>query len=201
VTETPANAAKHLVAARAGSQEALGRVLESCRAYLLHIANKGLDPGLKAKGGASDLVQETFLEAQRDFGAFKGDSEKELRAWLRQLLLHNVANFTRRYRVSKRQAAREVGLKAGGGSSYSGMQLAGGGPSPSDEAVASEQKAALLAAIDRLPEDYRRVIILRNQERRSFDEIAEILQRSVYAVRRLWSRAIERLEEELDSPR
>ena len=200
MTETPANAAKHLVAARAGSQEALGRVLESCRAYLLHIANKGLDPGLRAKAGASDLVQETFLEAQRDFAAFKGDSEKELRAWLRQLLLHNVANFTRRYRVSKRQASREVGLRSGGDSSYSGLQLAGAAPSPSDEAAASEQEAVILEAVHRLPEDYRRVILLRNQERRSFDEIAQIFQRSVYAVRRLWSRAVERLEEELDSP-
>ena len=55
-----------LAAARAGSREALGRVLESCRGYLLLIAQQELDPALQARGGASDLVQQTFLEAQAD---------------------------------------------------------------------------------------------------------------------------------------
>ena len=92
------NVSARLEAARSGSGDALGRVLESYRAYLLLVAARELDPKLRAKGGASDLVQETFLEAQRDFGGFHGNSDGELRAWLRQLLLHNVANFARRYR-------------------------------------------------------------------------------------------------------
>src|SRR4051812_46159075 len=58
--------------ARAGSHEALGQLLDGCRGYLLRIARDELDPRLQAKGGASDLVQETFLEAQRDFAAFTG---------------------------------------------------------------------------------------------------------------------------------
>jgi hypothetical protein len=59
-------------AARAGSAEALGRLLEGCRAYLLLAANRQLDADLQAKGGPSDLVQETFLEAQKDFPPFQG---------------------------------------------------------------------------------------------------------------------------------
>src|ERR1700730_12825101 len=81
------DAAQWLPAARSGSLEALGRVLEACRDYLLLVANKELDPKLQAKGGASDLVQQTFLEAQRDFARFRGDSEDELLAWMRHLLL------------------------------------------------------------------------------------------------------------------
>src|SRR5262249_46344878 len=101
-----------LLAARAGSREALGEVLEACRAYLLLVANKEIDPQLQAKGGASDLVQETFLEAQRAFGRFQGTTADELRAWLRQLLLHNVADFGRRYRgTGKRRVEREVRLE------------------------------------------------------------------------------------------
>ena len=90
------DAAQRLAAARAGSREALGQVLQACRGYLLLLAERELDPDLQTKGGASDLVQETFLEAQKDFANFQGNSEGELRAWLRQILLHNLANFTRR---------------------------------------------------------------------------------------------------------
>src|SRR5262249_3376165 len=101
------SAAQWLGSARTGAREALGRALEGCRDYLLMVANKELDPQLQAKGGASDLVQQTFLEAQRDFGRFQGNSEDELLAWLRRLLLHNLADFTRRYRdTGKRQADR-----------------------------------------------------------------------------------------------
>src|SRR5262249_58319869 len=84
--------------ARAGSRAALGRVLEACRGYLMMIARQELDRDLQAKGSASDLVQETFLEAQRDFDRFSGTTEEELLAWLRRLLLNNIANFTRPYR-------------------------------------------------------------------------------------------------------
>src|SRR5262249_58653458 len=90
--------AQWLSAARAGSREALGQALDACRQYLLIVARRELDPELQAKGSASDLGQETFLEAHRDFGQFQGGSADELRAWLRQLLLHNLANFARSYR-------------------------------------------------------------------------------------------------------
>src|SRR5438094_9736562 len=82
-----------LPAARAGSMEALGQALEEFRHYLLRIAEQELDPDLRAKGGASDLVQLTFLEAQRDFARFHGDTAAELRAWLRRLLVDTLANF------------------------------------------------------------------------------------------------------------
>ena len=74
--------------ARRGSPQALGQVLELCRRYLLHIANSELDSHLQAKLGASDVVQETFLEAQRIFDRFEGNSPDELRAWL--LSTHGV---------------------------------------------------------------------------------------------------------------
>src|SRR5215831_5082709 len=107
-----------LDAARAGSREALGRLLESCRGYLLIVANGELDADLQAKEGASDRVQGTFLEAQRDFGQFQGTNEAELLAWLRRLLLNNIANFTRRYRsTGKRSVEREVALDEGGNQS------------------------------------------------------------------------------------
>jgi RNA polymerase sigma-70 factor (ECF subfamily) len=188
-----------LAAARAGSHEALGQALEACRRYLLQIAQQELDPALQAKGGASDVVQETFLEAQRDFDHFHGDSGAELRAWLRQLLLHHLYKLARRYRTTqKRAAGREVSLEAVNELAPS----ANGSPaaSPSVQVMAQEQAEALRQALTRLPDDYRRVIIWRYQEHRSFEEIAGRLERTVGAARKLWARAVERLQHEMKRP-
>ncbi len=185
--------------ARAGSGEALGRALERFRGYLLTVANRQLDPALHAKGGASDIVQETFLEAQRDFSQFEGTSGPELRAWLLRLMENNLANFARAYKgTEKRQIAREVGLASERPSGVNGT-IADGTPTPSVEAMADERATALARAIEQLSQDYRQVIILRNREDRSFAEIAATMQRSENAVRKLWFRAVEALQKELDT--
>ena len=188
-----------LPAARAGSNEALGQALQSCRRYLLLVAEKGLDGDLLAKGGASDVVQETFLEAQRDFSRFAGTTEEELLAWLRQLLLHNLGDFTRRYRTDKRAARREVTLTPPD-SSAAGPQPAAAQPTPSRHMMAQEQTEALQEALARLPEEYRQVLTLRFQEDRPFEEIGRLMGRSADAARKLWARALERLRQEWPGP-
>jgi RNA polymerase sigma-70 factor (ECF subfamily) len=198
MTEAGEDAAGWLAAAQAGSREALGQVLDTFRAYLLLVADRELDPELRAKGGASDLVQETFLEAQRDFAQFHGASVEELRAWLRRLLLNNVANFTRQYRQrAKREVRREVPLEAGGSSHERGAGLAADILSPSGQAVAHEQAGALARAIERLPLDYRQVLALRHEEQLAFEEIGQRMQRTANAARMLWLRAVERLKKEM----
>jgi RNA polymerase sigma-70 factor (ECF subfamily) len=193
--------ARWLPLARAGSREALGELFEAHRAYLLLVANRQLDPVLRAKGGASDLVQETFFEAQRDFAGFEGKSADELQAWLKQLLLHNLANFARSYRqTTKRAIDREIPLELETPSGKEAGQMPSDTPSPSGQAMAQEQTQMLQAVLQRLPEDYRQVITWRYQEGRSFAEIAERFQRSENAVRKLWFRAVERLEQELGKP-
>jgi RNA polymerase sigma-70 factor (ECF subfamily) len=199
MTQPPGDAAQYFPAARAGSREALGQLLEACRAYLLRVANEGVAADIQAKGGASDLVQETFLEAQRDFARFQGNTEAELLAWLRCLLLNNVSNFARHYRATgKREVGREVQLNRGDSSKAREPAFVANMPSPSMEAMAHEKAEAVARALERLPEDYRRVITLRNQERRDFDDIGRLMERSADAARRLWSRAIERLQHELE---
>jgi RNA polymerase sigma-70 factor (ECF subfamily) len=186
-----------LAAARAGSTEALGWALEACRRYLLLVAQKQLDPDLQAKGSGSDLVQETFLEAQRDFAQFQGTTEAELLAWLRQVLLNNLGHFTRRFRATgKREVGREVGLGGDGSAAGPEAALAGSDLSPSGLAMEREQAQALQQALSRLPEDYGRVLTLRFQEGRSFEEIGRLLGRSPDAARKLWARALERLRQE-----
>jgi RNA polymerase sigma-70 factor, ECF subfamily len=180
-----------LSAAREGSRDALGAALESHRAYLLALAAAKLDPVLLTKGGASDIVQETFLDAQQAFPRFTGRSEPELRAWLRCLLLHRVAKFGRRYRSTlKRRIANEVTVEA---------NRPADSPTPSACVIADERAEILQTAIDRLPEDHRRVIRLRYQDGRTFEEIGPLMGRTPNAVRLLWLRAIERVKLELRS--
>jgi RNA polymerase sigma-70 factor (ECF subfamily) len=180
-------------AAHSGSREVLGHLLESCRQYLLLIANEELGDDLQAKAGASDLVQETFLEAQRDFEQFKGGSEVELRGWLRRILLHNVTNFTRSFRATgMRELGREVSFSELGNNPLVSRQV------PDADLIARERDQALADAIQRLPEHYRQVIVWRNYDRLSFAEIGTRTQRSEEAARKLWVRAIENLQELLE---
>jgi RNA polymerase sigma-70 factor (ECF subfamily) len=191
--------AQLLADARAGSAEAIGRLLEAYRGYLLRIAGQELDPELRAKGGASDLVQETFLEAHRDFAQFHGSRDAELRAWLRQLLRNNLANFTRSFRqTEKRAVEREVSLAAGDSVAGRDGQLAADQATPSDYVVREEQAQALERVIGRLPEDYREVLLLRFREGLTFEAIGQRLGRSENAVRKLWARAVERVQRELE---
>jgi RNA polymerase sigma-70 factor (ECF subfamily) len=186
-----------ILQAQAGSTEALGQLLEGCRAYLLLIANKGLDVDLQSKGGASDLVQQTFVEAQQDFGRFQGHTQRELLNWLGCVLRHNLADFRRRYRDhAARRVSQEQPLS---GDELSALRdkLAADTPSPEDKATAAEEAETLRQALARLPEDYRRVITLRHEEGLSFHDVAQRMGRSPEAARKLWFRAVARLRQEM----
>lgn len=179
----------------AGSSELLGQLLEAYRPYLLKVANEELDSDLRGKAGPSDLVQQTFLDANRDIVQFRGKSEAELLAWLRRVLLNNLANFRREFRdTDKRDVGREIAVDPG---ALQNSALAAHDPSPSGEAQAREETEALERALARLPDDYREALVLRHQKGRSFAEIGAALGRSADAARKLWARAVEALQSEL----
>jgi RNA polymerase sigma-70 factor (ECF subfamily) len=186
---------RYLSAARAGSRDALGRALQEYRLYLLEIAREEIDRALQAKGGASDLVQETFLEAARDFTHFHGQSALELRAWLRCLLLRRVVKHGRRFRKThKRRIGCEVALEAVSDGLIAHRET------PSAGVAADEELQLIQGTLKRLPEDYQRVIRLRYEEGRTFEEIGPLMGRTANAVRLLWLRAIERVKQELRPP-
>jgi RNA polymerase sigma-70 factor (ECF subfamily) len=176
--------------ARDGSAASAWELLAACRGYLLLVAAERLDPALRAKANPSDLVHETLLEAYRDFVDFRGQSEAEWLAWLRRLLVHNLANFERQYfGTAMRQVRREVNLADGGD------VVPAPGPSPSSVLIAGERERAVVRHLDHLPEDYRLVILWHHRDGLPFDEIGRRLHRSAEAARRLWSRAVGRLQE------
>jgi RNA polymerase sigma-70 factor, ECF subfamily len=189
-----------VAAARAGSPEAIGSLLAGCRAYLLAVAARELGADLRGKLGASDLVQETFVQAHQSFAQFRGDCELELIKWLRTILLRQILATRKHYQGSaKRDIARE--LNRDGDSSVAAVveALSQDSGTPSDHAAATEDALWLKHAIRSLPEDYQQVLTLRYWERLTFVEIGQRMARSSGATRKLWLRAMEQLERHLST--
>ncbi len=181
--------------ARGGSSAALGSLLEGCRKYLLMKANDALDSDLRPKAAASDLVQDSFVEVQRDFASFRGTTERELFAWLTAILANRLANNVRFHRhTEKRSVTREIPLELTPERALVGLCDEA---SPSNVAIAGDEARRVQVALGRLPEPLRRVLVLRTWERLSFVEIGAELKKSADAARKLWGRAVRRLEEEL----
>ncbi len=183
--------------ARRGDAESRDRLFEMCRNYLAIVARSQVETWLRVKVDASDLVQQTMLEAHRDFERFEGGSEQEWLAWLRGILKHNAADFVRQYRgTAKRQARREVRFRDPADSRAPGApEPAGDGATPSQEFLQLDNELRVTAAVAQLSPDYREVIVLRNLQRLSFNEVADRMDRSRPAVQMLWMRAIKKLQE------
>lgn len=188
----------HLVArARSGHAESAGALLELYRNYLHLLARTQIDLHLERRASASDVVQQTFLEAYRDFRQFRGATEGELLAWLRRILLNNLSELIEReVLTAKRDLRREVVLDDLE-SSAAGVETAlrSQWTSPTSRARRRETAAIVADRLAQLPDAQREVIVLRNIEGLSFEEVAQRMDRSSGAVRMLWLRALHRLRE------
>lgn len=177
--------------ARAGDADALGQLLEQYRHYLRLLAQSQVGRSLRVRLDPSDLVQETLLEAQRDFSQFAGSGEGELTAWLRRILVRNLADQLKHHQCQKRDFQREQPLGALVEQAHAA--LAASLSTPSAQVSRREQAVVLVQAMAQLPADYREVIVQRHLEGESFDVIAAKMGRTSGAVRMLWMRALERL--------
>ena len=182
--------------ARGGDAEALGRLLELYRNYLMLMARLQVGRRIQGKFDAADLVQETFLEAHRDFAQFRGATERELVGWLRRILATNLANLVRRYQGTRRRdihLERELAFELDQSWRALDRGLVAPQSSPSQQAARREQAVLLADALERLPEGYRDAIVLRHLEGLSFAEVAVRMGRSEDSVKKLWARALARL--------
>ncbi len=186
--------------ARQGDGDCRERLFALCRSYLGLVARSQVETWLRRKVDASDLVQETMLEAYRDFDRFDGRTEQEWLAWLRKILAHNAADFVRRYRgTAKRAAQREVPFRDPNDSAARGAaEPAAPQATPSQEFLQLDVELRLAAALAELPPDYQEVVLLRNLQRLSFNEVAERMDRTRPAVQMLWMRAIRKLQTVLE---
>ncbi len=187
--------------ARDGDDAARDELFRRCRNYVGLVARAHVEHSLRRKVDASDLVQQTLLEAHRGFADFRGQTADEWLAWLRRILVHNAADCVRHYRqTDKRQQRREVPLRTGRAddSAAVGWEPADPGESPSQLVMRMERDLQIADSIAGLSEDHREVIVLRSLERLPFDEVARRMGRSRPAVQMLWMRAIRSLQEILE---
>lgn len=184
-----------LVRAKAGDAEAVERLLASCRSYLLVLARAQVEGRLRGKVDASDIVQQTLLEAYRGLPRFEGATEGEWLAWLKRILAHNAADAARHFHgTDKRQAGREIAIDQLAASSSASVNLPAPVGTPSQHLASKERDLQVADALARLPDEYREVIFLRNVQRLPFDELARRLGKSRPAVQMLWMRAIKKLQ-------
>ena len=183
--------------ARDGEVAALGQLLEVYRSYIGLLARLQIDRRLQGQIASSDLVQETFLHAERHFAGFRGRSEGELVVWLRRVLASQVARLYRHHSAQLRDYHLDRQLSAEADQSSQLLQQAPVQPqsSPSRSAARREEAVLLADALQRLPEDYREVILWRNLEGLSFDLVAERMDRTVHSVKNLWTRALGKLRD------
>jgi RNA polymerase sigma-70 factor, ECF subfamily len=181
------------------ADEDVGKMLSSCRQYLLMIANEVIGPELRAKLGASDLVQDTFLEAHRHISNFRGKTRAEVCAWLRRILECRLANVRRSYLATEKRATfREVAIDPLlAGLHAENQVLKSRALSPSDHAIRNEWNEALEQGLMRLPDRYREPVAWRHKEQLSWDEIGRRLGCTAEAARKVWTRGIQRLRREL----
>jgi RNA polymerase sigma-70 factor (ECF subfamily) len=169
------------------------------RNYLRFLARLQLDPRLKGKLEPSDVVQQTLLEAYAQRDQFRGHTEAEWLAWLRQMLAHNLADALRGFMQAKRDLAREQPLAKALDASSARLEawLADARPAPSEQAERHERAVSLADALELLPEAQREALVLQHWHGWTLAQIGDYLDRSEAAVAGLLKRGLKLLRRHL----
>ncbi len=173
--------------------------LEHFRSYLMLLARLRLDRKLQGKLDASDLVQQTLLEAHQAVASFRGQDVAAQAAWLRQILARNLANAVRDLGRAKRDVQRERSLQGALDESASQLEgwLAADQSSPSEQAEGHERALLLAQALTELPDHQREAVVLRHFHGQSLAAIAQELQCTTAAVTGLLQRGLKNLRKSL----
>lgn len=165
-----------VVALKAGSEEAFALLIAQYSQPLFSLIARSLqDPA-----DAADITQEVFIKVFRNIRSFHGESS--LRTWLYRIALHEASNQRRWWSRHKRQELTiDTPLGAqesddGEDSMCLGASLADGRGSPFDHTAQAQVRVRVEACLRRLPEAFRTVVVLREMEGFSYDEIADVLQ-------------------------
>lgn len=176
------------VAFRSGNQS-IADLLSKYRPYLRLLAERRLDQAVGARLSASDVVQQTHLEAFRDCGLFRGDTEEQFVAWLKRILANNISQATQTHMARKRSVKRDRALPPQGAISGEGRAT----ETPSRQAIKGESYQLLCRGLQQLPRDQCSAIRLRYLHGLPLAEIASRLQRSESAAAGLLKRGLRNL--------
>ena len=165
---------------KAGSEEAFALLIAQYHQPIYSLIARSLnDPS-----DAPDITQEVFIKVFRSIRSFNGDAS--LRTWLYRIALHEASNQRRWWSRHKRQ---EITIDAPNecedtGDSFSlASTLADRGESPFEQAAKGELRSRVESALRELPEAFRSVVVLREIEAFSYEEIAEILDVNIGTVK------------------
>ena len=173
--------------------------LQQFRAYLLLLARAQLGRGPNLE--ASDIVQQTLLEAHQRLDHFRRQSQAQQVAWLRQILAHNLADALRKMMRSKRDVRRQRSLddELANSSVRLGVWLAAEQSSPS-QCVDREERAVRLAqALAELPEAQREALVLHYWQGATLAQISEQMHKTTVAVAGLLKRGIKSLRQRMST--
>lgn len=173
-----------------------GQWLERHRPYLTLLARAHLNRRHPEKLDASDVVQQTLLDAFAKREQYRGGTEGELAAWLREILKNNLADALRAQQRDKRDVRRERPLEGAIDASFARTQdwLAAVQSSPSQRAVKQEDLLRLAQALTELPEAQRDAIVLHHLQGLKLAEVAAEMDRSEAAVAGLLFRGLRALQ-------
>ena len=175
--------------------DALEALLAAQLPALRAFVGRRADRLLLSKESRSDLVQSVCREVVEHAARYEHRGGDSFRRWLQRTAERKIIDRYRYYTADKRDAARETGPDG-----EAVLAARGAGPSPSQNAVATEQAERLRRALAALPPHYADVIRLARLEGLPLSAVAERLGRTVDAVRNLLFRAIGALSDELASP-
>ena len=180
--------------------DASGPSLERFRQYLSLLARAQLGAAYRGKLDASDIVQQTLLDAHEKLGQFKGSTTAEMAAWLRQILARNLADVHRDFGRNKRDIGRERSLNVELDQSSVRLELwlEAVQTAPIDRVDKNEQLLRLAAALAQLPEPQRMAIELHHLEGLPLAEAARQLERTEPSVAGLLRRGLAELREKLE---
>ena len=179
--------------ARAGKPRAIDHLLEHHRPYLRRLIELRLDPGMRARVDPSDVVQDAQLEAVRRMSTYLELPPMAFRLWLRQLAFDRLLMMRRRHvEAAQRTVNRDVALPDRSSMALA-RQLIDSRPTPSESVSRRELAQRVHQAISRLTEADREIILMRNFEGLSNQEVARVLQVKPDAASQRYGRALLRL--------
>lgn len=174
-----------------GDRDALSRLLARSERRLTGLARARLGDELRQKVRTSDILQSTYLDVVRSVGDFGGETEDEFVTWVGRIMENTIRDKRRYFAATKRQ-------EPGGDTRIGPDRAEGALHSPSSVAAWGDDIGFLRAALARLSDDHREVIVRRMVKNESYADVAAALGRSELATRALLHRARGALLMELD---
>ncbi len=184
--------------ARSGDDSAKSELAAQVQSYLSMMADRKLNPAIRSNVNPSDIVQYTLIRMVDGIDKFRGTTRAEFFGWLKTIVHNESAKANRHFRSQKRDVTRQRSIIQPESGSFFFAEPSDSQPTPQTNALSRERIQLLYELLKKLPEDYAEVIRLRNLEQLTFREIGEKMERSEAAANKLWNRAIEKFQKELE---